>query len=105
AKLQLERTARISAQHSAVTALQRFRENFNAMPVGIFSMKLDGTIIEHNPTFAEMFKDSGRHHSKIGAAWGELTNPEALKVVEELTASNRMMDTELAIVRLDGKRR
>ena len=104
-RMHAERQARISAQHSAVTALQRFRENFNAMPVGIFSMKLDGTIIEHNPTFAEMFKDSGRHHSKIGAAWGELTNPEALKVVEELTASNRMMDTELAIVRLDGKRR
>ncbi|MCO5109122.1 MAG: hypothetical protein M9907_18865, partial [Burkholderiaceae bacterium] len=30
AKLQLERTARISAQLSAVSALQRFRENYNA---------------------------------------------------------------------------
>jgi len=105
AKLQLERTARISAQHSAVSALQRFRENYNAMPVGIFSMKPDGVIIEHNPTFAEMFKDVGRNHSKIGSSWVELTSSEALKAVKESTASNRMMDTELAIVRADGKRR
>lgn len=104
-RMHAERQARISAQHSAVTALKRFRENYNAMPVGIFSMKLDGTIVEHNPTFAEMFKDGGRPDSKIGSSWVELTNFQALKAVEELTASNRMMDTELAIVRADGKRR
>ena len=82
AKLQHEREARISAQHSAVTALQRFRENHNAMPVGIFSMKHDGTLIEHNPTFAEMFPGNGRRNSKIGLNWVELTNLEALKAVE-----------------------
>src|SRR5690606_2887949 len=49
AKLQLERTARITAQHSAVNALQRFRENYNAMPFGLFSMRDDGTILESNP--------------------------------------------------------
>ncbi|MFO1301028.1 MAG: EAL domain-containing protein [Burkholderiaceae bacterium] len=105
AKLQHEREARISAQHSAVTALQRFRENYNAMPVGIFSMKHDGTLIEHNPTFAEMFPGNGRRNSKIGLNWVELTNLEALKAVKELTSSDRMMDTELAIERPDGKRR
>ncbi len=105
AKLQLEQQARISAQRSAVNALQRFRENYNAMPVGIFAMKLDGTIIEHNPTFADMFKDTGREHSKIGARWIELTNGEALKSIKELTAGNRMMDTELTIERSDGRRR
>ena len=105
AKLQIEQQARISAQRSAVNALQRFRENYNAMPVGIFAMKLDGTIIEHNPTFADMFKDTGREHSKIGARWIELTNGEALKSIKELTAGNRMMDTELTIERSDGRRR
>ena len=105
AKLQIEQQARISAQRSAVNALQRFRENYNAMPVGIFAMKLDGTIIEHNPTFADMFRDTGRERSKIGARWIELTNGEALKSIKELTAGNRMMDTELAIERSDGRRR
>ena len=104
-RMHAERQARISAQRSAVNALQRFRENYNAMPVGIFAMKLDGTIIEHNPTFADMFKDTGREHSKIGARWIELTNGEALKSIKELTAGNRMMDTELTIERSDGRRR
>jgi len=104
-RMNTEREARISAQHSAVTALQRFRENYNAMPVGIFSMKHIGTLIEHNPTFAEMFPGNGRRSSKIGLNWVELTNLEALKAVKELTSSDRMMDTELAIERPDGKRR
>ncbi len=105
AKLQLERTARLSAQRSAISALQRFRENYNAMPVGIFSMRLDGTIIEHNPSFGELFKDSGRHHSKTGENWVDLTSRQALTAIEESTTANRMMDTELAIERPDGKRR
>lgn len=105
AKLRFEQLARISAQRSALNALQRFRENYNAMPVGIFSMKIDGTIIEHNPTFADMFKDGGAQHSKIGARWAELTNEQALKTVKELTTNNRMMDTEVAIERSDGRRR
>ncbi len=104
-RMSAERTARISAQHSAVSALQRFRENYNAMPVGIFSMKHDGTLIEHNPRFAEMFPGHGRSNSKIGLNWVELTGLDALKAVKELTTSNRMMDTELAVERPDGKRR
>ncbi len=104
-RLRSERAAKLQAQSSALAVLRRFRENYNAMPVGIFSMKLDGTIIEHNPAFGEMFNDGGGHHSKFGSSWADLTSPEALKAVKELTASNRMMDTELVIVRPDGKRR
>jgi diguanylate cyclase (GGDEF)-like protein len=105
AKLQLERNARILAQSSAVNALQRFRENYNAMPVGIFSIRHDGTVIEHNPTFAEMFPVNGRRGSKVGMNLVELTNLDALKALKELTASDRMMDTEIAIDRADDKRR
>ncbi|MCO5105947.1 MAG: EAL domain-containing protein [Burkholderiaceae bacterium] len=104
-RMNAERQARISAQHSAVSALQRFRENYNAMPVGIFSMKQDGTLIEHNPTFADMFPSNGRRNSKIGLNWVDLMGSDALKAVEELAASDRMMDTELAVQRTDGKRR
>lgn len=104
-RLWRERAAKLNAQSQAINALQRFRENYNAMPVGIFSMKHDGTLIEHNPTFAEMFPGNGRRNSKIGLNWVELTNLEALKAVKELTSRDRMMDTELAIERPDGKRR
>ena len=104
-RMRAERQARISAQHSAVNALQRFRENYNAMPVGIFSMKHDGALIEHNPTFSDMFPVNGRRGSKAGLNFIQLTSADALKAVKELTTGDRMMDTEISVDRVDGKRR
>ncbi len=101
-RMRAERQARISAQHSAVNALQRFRENYNAMPVGIFSMKHDGALIEHNPTFSDMFPVNGRRGSKAGLNFIQLTSADALKSVKELTTGDRMMDTEISVDRVDG---
>lgn len=105
AKLRQERTRRISAQNSAITALHRFRENYNATPVGIFSMKLDGTVIEHNPTFGVMFGPQGTHGSRIGMNWADLSNAEALRSLKELATNERMMDTEVSVDHEDGRRR
>ncbi|MFP5404970.1 MAG: putative bifunctional diguanylate cyclase/phosphodiesterase [Gammaproteobacteria bacterium] len=104
-KLRLEKAARIAAQHSAITALQRFRENYNAVPVGIFAMALDGTILEHNPTFGVMFPLDGKRSFRTGANWSDLTNPAALKSVKEMASDGRMLDTELLVERSDGPRR
>src|SRR5690606_40862498 len=97
AKLQMERHARIAAQNSAITALQRFRENYNATPVGIFSMKLDGTLLEHNPTFGSMFVVDGRRGSKVGMNWVSLLDREALERIAEQADGNRKMDAEIAV--------
>ncbi len=104
-KLRLEKAARIAAQHSAITALQRFRENYNAVPVGIFAMALDGTILEHNPTFGIMFPLDGKRGFRAGMNWGELTDADALKSVKETASDGHMMDTELLVERADGARR
>ncbi|MBN9462241.1 MAG: EAL domain-containing protein [Burkholderiales bacterium] len=104
-KMNAERLARIAAQNSAITALHRFRENYNATPVGIFSMKLDGTVIEHNPTFGVMFGPQGMHGSRIGMNWADLSNTEALRSLKELATSERMMDTEMSVDHQDGRRR
>jgi diguanylate cyclase (GGDEF)-like protein len=55
ARIRDERLSRIEAQGRAVSALQRFHENYNAMPVGLFSTRPDGAIIEYNPAFGVMF--------------------------------------------------
>lgn len=104
-KMNAERLARISAQNSAITALHRFRENYNATPVGIFSTKLDGTVIEHNPTFGVMFGHPGKHGSRIGTNWADLSNAEVLKSLKQMATSERMMDTEMSIDQHDGRRR
>jgi len=105
AKLQLERQARISAQNSAITALQRFRQNYNATPVGIFSMRLDGTLLEHNPTFGSMFVVDGRRGSKVGMNWATLLSRDALQGVAEQADGTRMMDAEMAVRRIGDKKR
>jgi diguanylate cyclase (GGDEF)-like protein/PAS domain S-box-containing protein len=105
AKLEVERAARIAAQNSAVNALHRFRENYNAMPVGIFSMKHDGTITEHNPTFGDMFPAKRRSSSRVGTNWVDLMNSESLTTVRESTVNDQMMDTELAVESPNGARR
>jgi len=104
-KMNAERQARISAQYSAVHSLHRFRENYNAMPVGIFSMKFDGTLLEHNPTFGVMFSGNGARGSRVGANWRELSNQESLESLQRLTANERMMDTEINLEHHDGRRR
>ena len=104
-RMSAERQARIVAERSAVNALHRFRENYNAMPVGIFSMKHDGTILEHNPTFGEMFPVKRGQTSRVGMNWVELTNRESLTAVKEMATDERMMDTELAIESPTGTRR
>ncbi len=104
-KMNAERQARISAQYSAVHSLHRFRENYNAMPVGIFSMKFDGTLLEHNPTFGVMFSGNGTRGSRVGANWRELSNQESLESLQRLTANERMMDTEINLEHHDGRRR
>ncbi len=104
-KMNTERQARISAQNSAITALQRFRQNYNATPVGIFSMRLDGTLLEHNPTFGSMFVVDGRRGSKVGMNWATLLSRDALQGVAEQADGTRMMDAEMAVRRIGDKKR
>lgn len=54
-RLKSERTARISAQSHTFNLLQRFRENYNFMPVGLFSAQSNGALRIYNPAFAELF--------------------------------------------------
>lgn len=104
-RMNTERHARIAAQNSAITALQRFRQNYNATPVGIFSMKFDGTLLEHNPTFGSMFVIDGRRGSKVGMNWIALLGRDALDRISEQADGNRMMDSEISVRNGAGKKR
>ncbi|MCO5099729.1 MAG: EAL domain-containing protein [Burkholderiaceae bacterium] len=104
-RMNSERQARISAQHSAVAALQRFRQNYSATPVGLFTMKLDGTLLEHNPAFGSMFVVEGRRGSKVGANWSTLLSRDALQRISEQADGTRMMDAEISIRRTGEKKR
>ena len=54
-KLRQERGHRLAAQRESVAALSKFRENYNSMPVGLFSANSFGRLTMYNPAFAAMF--------------------------------------------------
>ncbi|MCM5569669.1 EAL domain-containing protein [Burkholderiaceae bacterium FT117] len=104
-KLNDERQQRVSAQNSAVYALQRFRENYNAMPVGLFSMKDDGTILEYNPAFGVMFGLPPPSQYREPRRWAEVANEYAFESLIRQADESRITDTEIAISSREGGRR
>ena len=54
-KLRIERNARLSAQREKFEVLEKFKENYNSMPVGLFSFNRSGAVTLFNPAFAAMF--------------------------------------------------
>lgn len=54
-RLNSEKSGRIAAQARTLGLLTRFRENYNSMPVGLFSLRADGMVTLYNPAFAAMF--------------------------------------------------
>jgi len=76
-RLRVERNARLEAQKDKLDALERFKQNYNSMPVGLFSMDLSGQILLCNPAFASMFEAvsdiDGRFSSNIDTMLGDGT--------------------------------
>jgi len=54
-KLRQERSARLAAQRETVEVLEKFKENYNSMPIGLFSVSENGSISLSNPAFRAMF--------------------------------------------------
>lgn len=96
-KLQLERYERINAQNSAILALRRFRQNYNTTPIGIFSVKFDGHVIEHNPAFLRMFTERGRQASLIGLNCDNIFNTNLIQSINNQLTNETLLDTEIRI--------
>lgn len=54
-RLNIEKSSRIEAQARGVELLTRFRQNYNSMPIGLFSLSREGILTLYNPSFAAMF--------------------------------------------------
>jgi diguanylate cyclase (GGDEF)-like protein len=54
-KLRHERHARLAAERDAIDVLGRFKDNYNSMPIGLFSISQTGDVMLFNPAFASMF--------------------------------------------------
>jgi len=63
AQIREERHARLKARMGELKALKELEGVYTQTPVGLFSVGLDGTLKNANPTFREMFDDSGLNDS------------------------------------------
>lgn len=101
-KIRVERRARLAAQGEKFEALERLKDNYNSMPVGLFSMDPSGAITLCNPAFSEMFnlgaQSAGGHQPQMQSFIGQ-TQYESLLAASQATG---ILEVELRVTEGNG---
>ena len=102
-RLRTEREARIAAQARALEVLQKFKENYNSMPIGLFVSTPNGAITLRNPEFCKMFSisDSDERSQNLSSLLGEGPARTVLQAVEHTPVA----DCEVLSEQADGEQR
>lgn len=102
-RLRTERDARIAAQERALEVLQKFKENYNSMPIGLFVCTPNGEITLRNPEFSKMFgtPESDERSLKLDSLIGDGPTRAMLKAVE----STPVADCEVLAEKIEGEPR
>lgn len=103
-KLRVERMARQAAQRETVEALDKIRENYNSMPIGLFSANPDGQLSLFNPAFASMFRlsDSLAAHK---VSMQQLLGSDAFEMLRVRRKTVAAAELELQVPHPDGSSR
>lgn len=94
-KLRIERAGRLAAQRDHLETLAKFKENYNSMPIGLFSMNKEGIINLHNPAFSSIFsqQENSRHLSMI-----ELLGKESFEALVDTVDNSQKKEIELSSI-------
>lgn len=65
-RIKTEKLSRVRAQTKTALLLNRFKENYNGMPIGLFNISRTGALSLFNPAFAGMFLELRREPIVIG---------------------------------------
>lgn len=96
-RLKSERNARLSAQREKFEVLEKFKENYNSMPVGLFSMDRSGVVTLFNPTFASMFGVSFEQNLGNTVEFERLIGKEPLEALLNASTDSGGGDLELEV--------
>ncbi len=102
-RLKSEREGRVAAQARSVTYLKKYEENFNSMPIGLFGLGLDGSILLQNPAFTEMFELEGTVTDKTPSI-DDLLGSGAFRRLSD-AAEQGALDVELCVATDGGETR
>jgi diguanylate cyclase (GGDEF)-like protein len=97
-RLRSEKAARLTAQREKFDALEKFKQNYNSMPVGLFSMKRSGDVTLFNPAFATMFGLESEYPGAQVIQLGQLLGTEAYGQLLTASAQTGAADLELQVV-------
>lgn len=101
-RIKVERTQRVAAQKQSYALLERFRENYNSMPIGLFSATPDGTVVLRNPEFSKIFHIDDAI-SEVNLA--ELLGSRPARTVLQAVESTPVADCEVLAERIEGEPR
>ncbi len=88
-RLRTERFARQAAQLQSVAAMSRFRDTYNSVPIGLFSLDHQGLFASVNPSFTRMFGDDLSSDALKQLRWTDLFPNEYLVDLKSLLAKNQ----------------
>jgi diguanylate cyclase (GGDEF)-like protein len=94
-RIKSERAGRVQAQARTFSVLERFRENYNSMPVGLFSLDSTGLVTLHNPSFRAMFGINVEQDAAPSVYINDLIGPDSLDRLRAAAAVPSGPDIEL----------
>ena len=101
-RLKKERNARLAAQKESLALLSRFKDTYNAMPVGLFSVNAQGQVVLTNPAFREMFKVPGGGALPANCPFDALMGPGVLARLQTGAESGYGEDIEVSLASEGG---
>lgn len=105
-RLKSERLGRLTAQREKFEVLRKFKQNYDSMPVGLFSMNRLGAVTLFNPAFSAMFHlGEAQFSADRSIPMGSLLGADAVKRFEEAFNSREPLDIEIDMPGDDEKRR
>lgn len=101
-RIKLERRQKVLAQKRSMSLLQRFRDNYNSMPIGLFSARMDGRLALCNPEFSRIF-DIPSYNNELRLE--DLLGRESATRLFTLREQLPVIDCELYLLGDDGQPR
>lgn len=97
-RLRTERTARLAAQLQTVAAMGQFRDTYNSVPIGLFSLNADGLFTSVNPTFKQMFGERLRFVGQKDLRWDSLFLEDYQNKLKENLDTGKNAEIELSLI-------
>jgi diguanylate cyclase (GGDEF)-like protein len=94
-KLKRERSARLAAQRETLEILEQFKENYNSMPIGLFSLSENGFVSLSNPAFRAMFGVEGGRDSEHSFRFDSIVGEGSFARISAASDNNYEEDVEL----------